>query len=51
LQHDWLELDIQRSGDFSTVTVPVQNENIVFVMTKTEGKYFITDIKGEFAVN
>jgi len=51
LQHDWLELDIQRSGDFSTVTVPVQNESIVFVMTKTEGKYFITDIKGKFADN
>lgn len=51
LQNDLLKLGIQRSGNYSIVTVPVLNTNIVFVVSKTEGRFCITDIKGEFAAN
>ncbi|MDQ2087086.1 hypothetical protein RBH29_11685 [Herbivorax sp. ANBcel31] len=49
IQLDAKEFDIQRSDNSSVVTVPVQNKSIVFVMTKIDGKYCITDIEGEFA--
>lgn len=42
------EFDIQINGDFCVITVPVQDKNIVFEMSKVNGRYCITNIKGDF---